>query len=283
MSAAPSPLVTTDWLAERLGEPRLVILDGSWHMPADRRDAKAEYVQGHIPGAVFFDTDQIADHATDLPHMLPPAPAFATAVRRLGVEADSQVVVYDSVGVFSAPRVWWSFRAMGHDNVFVLDGGLKRWIAEQRPLESGWREAPHGEFKAHLRPELVADLGQVRRALADEAPQLVDARSAARFRGEAPEPRPGLREGHMPGARNVPWSGVLAADGALAPPETLRTAFEAGGVDLARPIITTCGSGITASLLALGLARLGRDDVAVYDGSWSEWGAREDTPIATGP
>ena len=172
---------------------------------------------------------------------------------------------------------------MGHHAVFVLDGGLKAWVAEGRPVEAGWRETEHGAFKAHLDPSLLADLAQVRKAVAGGEPQLVDARSAARFRGEAPEPRPGLREGHMPGALNVPWAGITQADGTLASPEALYKAFEAGGVDLAAPIITTCGSGITASLLALGLARLGREDVAVYDGSWSEWGALSDTPVATGP
>ena len=232
---------------------------------------------------MFFDIDGVADHTTDLPHMLPTPQAFATAARRLGVEPGSTIVVYDSVGVFSAPRVWWSFRAMGHDKVFVLDGGLKRWLAEGRALEAGWRDPPHGEFKAHARPALVADLRQVREIVAGGGPQLVDARSAPRFRGEAPEPRPGLREGHMPGAKNVPWSGVVAEDGSLAAPDVLRAAFEAGRVDLTAPIVTTCGSGITAALLAIGLARLGRDDVAVYDGSWSEWGALPDTPVATGP
>ena len=278
-----SPLVTTDWLAARLGEPGVVILDGSWHMPADGRDAKAEYAQGHIPGAAFFDIDEIADHATDLPHMLPTPPSFATAVRRLRGDANSSDGVSDSVGVFSAPRVWWTFRVMGHERVLVLDGGLKRWIAEGRALETGWREPRHGDFRARFRPDLVAGFDAVHRIVESGGPQLVDARSSARFRGEAPEPRPGLRAGHIPGALNVPWSAVTASDGALADPQDLRAAFEAGGVDLARPIITTCGSGLTAALLALGLARLGREDVAVYDGSWSEWAAKSDTPVATGP
>jgi thiosulfate/3-mercaptopyruvate sulfurtransferase len=215
--------------------------------------------------------------------MLPTPPAFATAVRRLGVDVGSAVVVYDTVGVFSAPRVWWSFRAMGHTNVFVLDGGLKKWVAEGHPVEAGWREPEHGEFKAHPAADLLADTEAVRAALASGAAQVVDARSAVRFRGEATEPRPGLRAGHMPGARNVPWSQVVAADGTLAAPAQLMAAFETAGVDPAEAIITTCGSGISASILALALARLGREDVAVYDGSWTEWGSRADTPVATGP
>ncbi|MBV9996789.1 MAG: 3-mercaptopyruvate sulfurtransferase [Caulobacteraceae bacterium] len=277
-----SPLVSTDWLAERLGEPSVAILDASWRMPAEGRDPRAEYAEGHIPGAVFFDIDQIADHAGDLPHMLPSPQEFATAVRRLGVGPQSLVVAYDSLGLFSAPRVWWSFRAMGHADVFVLDGGLRKWIAEGRAVETGWRESPHGEFKAHPRPELVRSLAEVRSLLETGAAQLVDARSAARFRGEAPEPRPGVRPGHMPGALNVPWASLIEPDGTLAQPPALQAAFRTAGIDLAHPIVTTCGSGISAALLALALARIGRPDVAVYDGSWTEWGGRADTPIVVG-
>jgi thiosulfate/3-mercaptopyruvate sulfurtransferase len=277
-----SPLVSTGWLAERLEAPRLLMLDATWRMPADARDAKADYAAAHIPGACFFDIDAVSDHASALPHMLPAPPDFATAVRRLGVGPDSTVVVYDAIGIFSAPRAWWSFRAMGHDSVFVLDGGLPKWLAEGRPVETGWREAPHGAFKARARPALIADLARLRLAVDEGEAQIVDARPVDRFLGAAPEPRPGLKPGHMPGARNVPWSDLVAEDGTLAAPTRLSAAFEGAGVDLGAPIITTCGSGITASLAALALAALGRDDVAVYDGSWAEWGSLGDTPVAVG-
>ncbi len=283
MAEVTSPLVTTDWLATHLADESLIILDGSWHMPAEGRDPRAEYVAGHIPGAAFFDIDHVSHHATDLPHMLPDPADFATAARRLGVGPGSTVIAYDTVGVFSGPRVWWTFRAMGHDRVFVLDGGLKKWIAEGHPVETGWREPAHGDFKARATPALLADFETVKAALASGAAQVVDARAAARFRGEAPEPRPGLAAGHMPGARNLPWQELVAPTGELAAPATIRAAFERAGVDLTRPIVTTCGSGISASILALALARLGRDDAAVYDGSWSEWGGRSDAPVATGP
>ena len=276
------PLVTTDWLAAHLDHADIAVLDATWFMPGTGRDAAAEYAARHIAGAVFFDIDKIADRASPLPHMLADPADFAVAARRLGVNPVSLVVVYDALGLFSAPRVWWNFRAMGHARAVVLDGGLAKWLVEGRPVESGWREPVHGHFKAHARPDLVRDMEGVRAALAAGAEQILDARAADRFAGQAPEPRPGLRSGHMPGARNLPWSSLVRADGTLLPAEALRPAFEDAGVDLAAPIVTSCGSGISASLLALALARLGRDDVAVYDGSWSEWGARADTQVVTG-
>ncbi|MGI9168678.1 MAG: 3-mercaptopyruvate sulfurtransferase [Caulobacteraceae bacterium] len=276
------PLVSTDWLAARLENADIALLDATWFMPGTARDAGAEYAARHIAGAVFFDIDKIADRASPLPHMLAEPAAFAVAARRLGVGPDSTVVIYDALGLFSAPRVWWNFRAMGHKRSAVLDGGLPKWLAEGRPVESGWRDPAHGAFKARADAALVRDLEAVRAAFAAGSEQILDARPADRFSGEAPEPRPGLRSGHMPGARNLPWSSLVQADGTLLPAAALRTAFEAAGVDLAGPIVTSCGSGISAALLALALARLGRDVVAVYDGSWSEWGARGDTPVAVG-
>ena len=276
------PIVSAAWLADHLDDPQVVVIDASWHLPAAKRDARAEYAAAHIPGAVFFDIDEVCDHSTDLPHMLAPPADFAVAARRLGVWQSSFVVVYDSLGLFSAARVWWNFRVRGHDAVSVLDGGLPRWIADGRPLETGWRTPPHGDFKARALPALVADKDVMRRAVEAGGSQIVDARAADRFSGHAPEPREGLARGHMPGARNVPWSDLVDG-GALRGPEALKEAFVAAGVDLAQPIVTTCGSGVSAALLALALTRIGRADVAVYDGSWAEWGALADAPISTGP
>jgi thiosulfate/3-mercaptopyruvate sulfurtransferase len=277
------PMVSTEWLAAHLDAPDLIVVDATWHMPGDSRDARAAYAERHIPGSEYFDIDEVADHASPLPHMLPDPSEFAVRVRRMGVQPSSRVVVYDTPGLFSAPRVWWMFRAMGHENVAVLDGGLNKWIAEARPLAEGWVQRPHGEFKAQLDAGLVRDLEQVRAALASGGEQLVDARAADRFEGAAPEPRPGLRSGHMPGARNVPWGQVASADGTLAPREQLERIFTAAGVDLDSPIVTTCGSGVSAAVLSLALARLGRWRARVYDGSWTEWGGRDDTPVETGP
>lgn len=276
------PTVTTEWLAGKLGAPELRIADASWYMPNEDGSGWTDYAAGHIPGAVFFDIDEIADKTTDLPHMLPTPDAFAEAAGRLGLTRDAEIVVYDSRGIFSAPRVWWSLRAMGFRKVRVLDGGLPKWRAEGRPLETSLASPAPARVTAAYDAALVRDIGAVRRIVEDGGAQLVDARAAGRFTGETPEPRAGLRSGHMPGACNVPWGEILNSDKTLKGAADLRAAFEAGGVDLTRPIVTTCGSGVSAALLALGLARLGRGDVAVYDGSWTEWGGRDDTPVATG-
>jgi thiosulfate/3-mercaptopyruvate sulfurtransferase len=274
-------VVTTEWLAEHLGAPDLRVVDGTWHMPHLGRDPRAEFEAAHVPGAVFFDIDAIADQGTPLPHMLPTATQFAAAVAALGIGSGDRVVAYDVRGVVSAARVWWTFRAFGHDAVAVLDGGLRKWRAEGRPVESGAGKPAPRVFSARPRPELVRDLDAMRANIASHAAQVLDARSAGRFAGTEPEPRAGLRGGHIPGSRNLPYETLYRPDGTLKAPDELGRAVAAAGIDLARPIVTSCGSGVTASVLALALHVLGRRDVAVYDGSWSEWGARSDTPIET--
>lgn len=277
------PLVSTDWLARRLDDPAVRLVDASWHMPAENRSGEAEFRERHIPGAVFFDIDAIADRASDLPHMLPSPEAFAEAAGRLGLPREAKVVVYEAPGAISAGRVWWTLRAMGYPDVAVLDGGLKKWLAEGRPVASGEAAPAPAKVEPRFDAALVRDLEAVRAALASKDEQLVDARPAARFRGDAPEPRAGLRGGHMPGAANLPWSTLVNPDGTVKSAEEIRAAFSAAGLDLSRPIVATCGSGVTAAFLALALARLGLSRVPVYDGSWSEWGARPDTPVETGP
>jgi thiosulfate/3-mercaptopyruvate sulfurtransferase len=277
------PLVSTAWLADHLDAPDVRIIDASWFLAGVDRDPHREYGLCHIPGAIFFDIDEICDEASPLPHMLPPPVKFASRMRRLGVGDGARLVIYDSQGLFSAPRVWWTFRAMGHEDVVVLDGGLPKWISEGRPVEDGLPPPRERHFTVRYTNDLVRDLGQVRRALDGRREQLVDARPAARFTGDAPEPRPGLRGGHMPGARNVPGASVIAPDGVMKPAAALAEVFRSAGVDLDRPVVTTCGSGITAALLALALARLGKDRTPVYDGSWAEWGGLADTAVVTGP
>ncbi len=275
-------LVSTDWLAEHLRDPGLVVVDGSWYLPAENRDGFEEYLAAHIPGAVFFDVDEIADHSRGLPHMLPPPDVFSLHMARLGISNGDKVVVYDGAGLFSAPRVWWTLRIFGMQDVFVLDGGFPKWRAEGKPVEAGMvtREPTH--FSAAFNEAMVANLERIKKTLVDRSAQVVDARSAARFRGEAPEPRPGVRSGHMPGSLNLP-SGKLVEDGALASPQKITAAASEAGIDPSRPVITSCGSGVTAAILWLALDSIGKEPQALYDGSWAEWGSNEELPVATGP
>ena len=277
------PIVSTAWLADHLLDHDVQVVDATWYMPAEGRLGRDTFEAGHIPGAVFFGIDEIADRESDLPHMLPTPEAFAQAAAALGLRRDETVVVYDAHGLFSAPRVWWTLRVMGFPKVFVLDGGLPRWREEGHPFTTGAGAPAETEVEPAFNPALVCDLQAMRGRIQDRSAQVVDARPAPRFRGDAPEPRAGLRSGHMPGALNVPFAALVNADGTLKAATEIRAQFEAAGVDLSRSMVTTCGSGVSASLLALALARLGREDVPVYDGSWTEWGGLADTPVVTGP
>ena len=281
--AKPDALVSTDWLARHLAAPDVRVVDGTYIIPPTTRDAHEEFLERHIPGAVFFDIDDIADSDSELPHMLPAPEKFSSKVRKLGLGDGNRIVVYDTHGMVSAARAWWMFRVFGHQDVAVLDGGLPKWLKEGRPVEDGPPRPRERHFTARVDRTLVRDLDQVRGNLAARREQVIDARSAGRFKGVDAEPRAGLRGGHMPGALNVPYTNLLdPASKTFLPAEKLSEAFRSAGVDLKKPVATSCGSGVTACVLALGLYLLGRDDVAVYDGSWTEWGGRADTPVETG-
>lgn len=280
MSKSPF-VVSAEWLEAKLDEPGLSIVDGSWYLPAHKRDARAEYEAGHIPGAVFFDQDLVVDPSATLPHTLPQPQQFGQFVSSMGISADDTIVVYDGPGFFSAPRVWWMFRLMGARNVFVLDGGFDGWKAEGRRVTSEPTRVAPSYFDVLNAAELVATFDDMVQIVADGSAQIADARSPGRFTGEEAEPRPGMRSGHMPGARNVPAS-ALSKDGEFLSVDELRAVLEKAGIDLSRPVVTSCGSGVTAAAISLALASVGHTDNRLYDGSWTEWGGRSDTLVVTG-
>jgi thiosulfate/3-mercaptopyruvate sulfurtransferase len=277
-------MVSTGWLSERLGSPGLQVVDGSWYLPASGRDAAAEFAAAHVPGAVFFDLDASSDRRSRLPHMLPPPGEFAERMAALGLRDDAAIVVYDGSGVnLSAPRVWWTFRAFGHYAVALLDGGFAKWRAEGRPVEAGVPSPPRGRFAARLDAAMVRDLDAIRSNLTTRREQLVDMRPADRFEGAVPEIRPGVRSGHIPGSLSLPYTELVNPDGTVLAPERLRERIRSAGIDLARPVVASCGSGTTACSLLFALHLLGHEEVSLYDGSWTEWGSAPGLPLEEGP
>ena len=281
MSESSRFVIEPEALEARLGEPGLRIVDASWYLPAQKRDAKAEYEAGHIPGAIFFDQDEVVDPDSKLPHTLPDPATFARHAGSMGISADDTIVIYDGPGMFSAPRVWWMFRVMGVFQVYVLDGGFDRWKAAGRPVTAEQTKVAPNIFHVDFDPSRVASLDEMKGIVASGESQIADARPAGRFAGEEPEPRAGVRGGHMPGAKSLPAS-TLSRDGKLLPPEELKKRFEEAGVDLSKPVVTSCGSGITAAVITLALETLGHSANRLYDGSWTEWGGRADTPVVKG-
>ncbi|WP_105435966.1 3-mercaptopyruvate sulfurtransferase [Neorhizobium tomejilense] len=282
MSETSRFVVSSEWLHNELGSPDLKILDASFYLPAQNRDADAEYAAGHIPGAIRFDHDKVADHSTGLPHMVPAPDVFAETVGRMGIRENDRIVIYDGPGIFSSPRGWWLFRIMGARQVFVLDGGVDGWKAEGRPLETTVPSPEPVTFTPNFRVDKVIDFQTMLSIVSDGTRQIADARPAGRFAGTDPEPRAGMRSGHMPGALSLP-SGTFSVNGKLRSLPELQKAIEDAGIDFGRPVVTSCGSGITAAIITLALESLGHEDNALYDGSWTEWGSRQDTPVVTGP
>ncbi|GAA6181687.1 3-mercaptopyruvate sulfurtransferase [Shimia sp. NS0008-38b] len=282
MADDPKTLVSTEWLAAHIKDPELRILDASWYLPSSDRDSKAEFISRHIPGARFFDIDDISDGRSDLPHMVPPVEKFMSRLRAMGVGDGHQIVIYDGSGLFSAARVWWLFKLMGHVNAAVLDGGMPKWVAEGRPTDNSPPTIRDRHMTVLRQTNLVRDVTEVSRAAKLGDHEIIDARAPERFTGQAAEPRAGLRAGHIPGSKNIPFGSLLLDNGTLKPAEELRRIFMEAGIDLSKPAIATCGSGVTAAVLCLAMERFGKTDYSLYDGSWAEWGAFPTLPVATG-